>query len=771
MKSKYLIIGGLFLVLTAALLVACGGKSTPCPVAAPCATAGKCPTCPEALKCPDPTKCPDCPPAPTQAPCPTAAPCPSCPEAVVSDVPFAADWAASPHADKTAMAFNDWNDTETKEIPTSCAKCHSTTGYLDFLGADGSEAGKVDMAAPIGTVITCAACHNAATAALTEVTFPSGAVLTGLGPEARCMVCHQGRESKVSVDKQINETFKVSDVDAVVAPIKDDKGNDVKFGFRNVHYFAAAGTLYGDQVKTGYEYEGKVYDIKHQHVDGFTTCIGCHNQHTLQIRIEKCGICHDGVKTVDDLQNVREPSSSKDYNGNGDTAEGIALEIKGMQDILYASLQAYAKEVAGTPLVYDASAYPYFFVAGADGTPAKDDKGANIGYNAWTARMLKAAYNYQVSIKDPGAFAHGGKFIIELLYDSIEDVNASEKLTTKFDVATLTREDSGHFDGAAAAWRHWDLTDEGAPSYVVEGGCAKCHSAAGLPQFLAEGVNTSQPAGNGLMCLTCHDEAAGFPARFAVTSVVMPSGKSVTFSPDDKTPVDSNLCIECHQGRSSKKAVDAAIATAGADPITRPMSAHYLPIAAVWFGTDAQVAYEYDDDGQTYVGANTHPILDNKPGCVGCHDTHNGEYNFEVCTACHAGFENVDDIRFPTDTTDWDGDGDVKEGIRFEVRHLRDALYAQIQAYAKDTIKTAIVFDSNAYPYWFVDANSDGQHGEDETTGYNVFDAALLKATYNYGFFANKNPGVFVHNAKYSIQVIHDTIKDLGGDVTKYTRP
>ena len=77
--------------------------------------------------------------------------------------------------------------------------------------------------------------------------------------------------------------------------------------------------------------------------------------------------------------------------------------------------------------------------------------------DAFTARLMKATYNYQVSVKDPGAFAHGGKYIIELLVDSIEDVNASEKLTTKFDATTLTREDTGHFDGAAAAFRHWDV--------------------------------------------------------------------------------------------------------------------------------------------------------------------------------------------------------------------------------------------------------------------------------------------------------------------------
>jgi hypothetical protein len=765
MRPKYLIISGLFLVLLAALLVACSGKSTPCPAAAPCPTAEKCPTCPEATKCPEPTKCPDCPPAPTQAPCPTAEPCPACLEA-----PFQADWAGSGHADKEAMAFNDWNDTETKQVPATCAKCHSTPGFLDFIGADGTEAGKVDNPAPIGTVITCDVCHNPVSIALTEVTFPSGAVISNLGPEARCMTCHQGRESKVSVDKQINDTFKVTDVDAVVAPIKDDKGNDVIFGFRNIHYKAAAATMYGDQAKGGYQYDGKAYDVKFAHTEGMDTCIDCHNQHTLQLRLEKCQICHgDNGKSVETLVNIREPSSSKDYDGDGDVTEGIAKEITGLQEILYGSLQAYAKEVAGTPLVYDGNTYPYFLVAGADGAPAKDDKGATIAYNAWTARMLKAAYNYQVSIKDPGAFAHGGKYIIELLYDSIEDVNASEGLTTKFDVATLTREDSGHFDGAAPAWRHWDLTAEGAPSYVVEGGCAKCHSAAGLPQFLKEGVNTSQPAGNGLSCLTCHDEAAGFPARRAVTSVVMPSGKTVTFSPDDQTPADSNLCVECHQGRSSKKAVDAAIAKAGADPITRPMSAHYLPAAAVWFGTDAQVAYEYD--GQTYVGANTHMADPTKPGCVGCHDVHGGGVKTELCMACHGGIQNVDDIRSANNTTDWDGDGDVKEGVRNEYRHLRDALYIQIQAYAKDTVKTAIIFDSNAYPYWFIDANGDGKHDADETTGYNVFDAALLKATYNYGFFANLNPGVGAHNWRYAVQIIYDTIKDLGGNVTKYTRP
>ena len=74
-----------------------------------------------------------------------------------------------------------------------------------------------------------------------------------------------------------------------------------------------------------------------------------------------------------------------DYNGNGDMEEGIEAEIAGLRDMLYEALQAYASEVAGSSLVYDAASYPYFF----------DDAGER--YAAWTPRLAKAAYNYQVS--------------------------------------------------------------------------------------------------------------------------------------------------------------------------------------------------------------------------------------------------------------------------------------------------------------------------------------------------------------------------------------
>ena len=114
----------------------------------------------------------------------------------------------------------------------------------------------------------------------------------------------------------------------------------------------------------GYEYDGKAYDIKHQHVDGFDTCLGCHDQHSLEVKVEACAECHDGVATVEDLKNIREPSSCQDYDGDGDVTEGVAFEIQGLQETLLASIQAYAKEVAGAEIVYDAATYPYWFVDG-----------------------------------------------------------------------------------------------------------------------------------------------------------------------------------------------------------------------------------------------------------------------------------------------------------------------------------------------------------------------------------------------------------------------
>jgi len=733
-------------MLLAVILVACGGKPTPTPV-------------------------------------PTTAPT----EAVVTKstvtTPFEDIFLASGHAKTDAEAFNHWNSADPAEVPVTCAKCHTSAGFQDFVGGDGSAVGTVDaaVAAPAGT-LDCVTCHNVGAEALTSVTFPSGKVVnTSEEGEAICMSCHQGRESKASVDKQIAD-FSAADLDKVPAPIKDANGKDKNFGFLNIHYFAAGATLYGSEAEGGYQYEGKVYDPKFRHVESMDTCVACHDQHATQVRLEKCTECHQNVKTVDDLKNIRQNGSLVDYNGNGDVKEGIAAEISGLQDTLYSSIQAYASDTAGAPIVYDAASYPYFFAADASGAILKDDKGANVGYSKWTPRLLKAAFNYQVATKDPGAFAHNGKYIIELVYDSIDDLNAG--ISKPVDMTSLHRDDAAHFAGNTEPFRHWDAQGE------VPAGCAKCHSAGGLPQYIhnagtevitKSGVQITgvvgQPIANGFACATCHD-TSNFPNRLAVVNVPFPSGVSLTFSTekDDKgnlKPVDANLCIECHQGRESTVTVNNYLAGKDADTVDAKISfknVHYFAAGATLFGDAAKGAYQYDK--QTYVGQNlAHPL--NK--CTDCHDVHALNVKTDACVTCHTNVKGVDDlqnIRFNTDTTDWNGNGDTTEGIYKEIDTFRTNLYVAIQTYAEKA-GTPITYNAASYPYFFVDADKDGKPDADAKgalIGYNAWTPRLLEAAYNYQY-SIKDPGAFAHNPMYVMQFLYDSTKDLGGDVSKLTRP
>lgn len=717
-KKALFLVGGLLLL--AAFLVACGPKPTPTPTEVPTAE-----------------------PTPTEIPL---------------EVPYEGAWSGSGHADVEAEAFIHWNEEDPAEIPTSCAKCHSSAGYQDFLGADGSEAGKVDAAVPaVGNPgILCVACHNPVTMTKTSVVFPSGVEVTGAGDAARCMECHQGRESKVSVDKQIADFNAAEALDAVPAPITDASGNQRTFGFRNIHYFPAAATLYGSTVHGGYEYDGKIYDIKNAHVEGYDTCTACHDPHTLQVKVEQCAFCHEGVASVEDLKNVRMVSSAMDYDGDGNVEEGMYYEIETLQTTLYAAMQSYAATTTGGSLVYDAAAYPYFFADNdGDGAADQGDSGA-VRFTNWTPRLLKAAYNYQLSIKDPGAFAHGNKYIVQLLCDSIEDVSGT---------GCAQRDDAGHFAGSTMPFRDWDEAG------MVPFGCVKCHTAEGLPTFIRDGgsvVVTSTgttvttglawlPPSNGFMCSTCHDEA-NWPNRYAVASVTFPSGKTVSLGGKDAdgkfVAVDANLCILCHMGRESTTSVNNALKGKEADTVDAKISfknIHYFAAGATLFGNDVQGAYQYD--GKTYVGLSTHPV--NK--CTDCHEVHSLEPKVETCAVCHGGVTDPEAIRMTA--PDYDGDGNTTEGVAGEIETLTEALYAEIQKYA-EAHGGAITYDAGAYPYFF---GADGKR-------YAAWTPRLLKAAFNYQY-AHKDPGAFVHNPKYVVQFLIDSIKDLGGDVTGYTRP
>jgi hypothetical protein len=741
-KILALVVG---LLLLGVILVACGATSEPCPE---CPICPECPTavsqvCPtaESVTCPTAEACPECPEA---AACPTAEACPECPEAAecpetaegVAACPFGDQWSGSAHADTAAEAFNHWNESDPPEVPTSCARCHSEPGYLDYLGADGTAAGVVDQAASIGTVIDCKVCHNDAAIALDVVTFPSGITVTVDGPQARCMVCHQGRASTQTVNDAIT-----------AAGLTDDDTVSPDLGFTNIHYFAAAATRYGGLVEGGYQYEGKAYDGKFDHVAGVDNCIGCHNQHTLEIRIEVCATCHTGVASVEDLKDVRMAGSTPDYNGNGNVTEGIYYEIAGLQEMTLKAIQAYAEEVSQTPIVYDASAYPYFFIdTNGNGSVDEGEAVSDNGYNAWTGRLAKAAYNYQTSIKDPGAFAHGGKYIIELLYDSIESLN--EKISNPIDLSNAHRIDAGHFASSEEAFRHWDEEGE------VSGSCARCHSAQGLPLYIEQGVNIAEPPSGGLNCATCHNDLTTF-TRYSVEEVTFPSGAQVSLP-----LADSNLCLECHQGRESTVSMNRLLEGLDDDAESdslRFLNVHYFAAGATLFGTEVKGAYEYS--GKEYVGRNTH--VEQYSNCTQCHLTHGLTVKADECKVCHTNVQTMADLTsIRMSTTDYDGDGNTTEGIAGEIDTMREDLATAMNDYATQTVSTGISYNGDRYPYFFDDA------GE----SFSTWTPRLLRAAYNYQYSV-KDPGAFAHNSKYVIQFLYDSLEDLGWDVSGMTRP
>jgi hypothetical protein len=107
-------------------------------------------------------------------------------------------------------------------------------------------------------------------------------------------------------------------------------------------------------------------------------------------------------------------------------------EVSTMAELLLPAIQKYAQDKIGTPIVYDPGTNPYFFIdTNANGVADPDELNSDNRYATWTPRLLRAAYNYQWVQKDPGAFAHNGKYVLQVLYDSLKDIGG--------DVTKLTR--------------------------------------------------------------------------------------------------------------------------------------------------------------------------------------------------------------------------------------------------------------------------------------------------------------------------------------------
>ncbi|MGC9467597.1 MAG: polyheme membrane-associated cytochrome C [Anaerolineae bacterium] len=315
-------------------------------------------------------------------------------------------WSQSGHADTASESWTHWDEDEPPVVPEACAKCHSLYGYLDYLGVDGSTAQQVDATAQTGSVLYCNGCHNEPAHTLDSVIFPGDTEITGRGREANCWRCHQGRTS-------------TSTVNGATAGIADDAVSE-DLGFINVHYAIAAATRNGGDVNVGYQYEGQDYAGRYGHVADYDVCTECHDPHSTAINPDACAPCHSNVVNYGDLFDIRR--SRTDYDGDGDTEEGILQEINAFHETLYQAIQAYASDEIGAPIIY-ADSFPYWFVDN-NGNGEADDDEVNFGnqYSEWTPRLVRTTYTYHYIHEDPGAFTHNAEFVLQMLYDAITDL-------------------------------------------------------------------------------------------------------------------------------------------------------------------------------------------------------------------------------------------------------------------------------------------------------------------------------------------------------------
>ena len=281
---------------------------------------------------------------------------------------------------------------------------------------------------------------------------------------------------------------------------------------------------------------------------------------------------------------------------------------------------------------------------------------------------------------------------------------------------------SGHGDYQGEAFAH-DFTD---PS------CLKCHSGPEYARFVqgAAPANLELSGGGQVVaCGACHDtlarDAGGAFALGAlrpVANVTFPSGATVSLDGL------SNLCLECHQGRSSTPTLNERIAAGN----LAFSNIHYFAAGAVLFGSEVQGGYEYA--GNSYRGKNAFVAhtLSGRPDlttCTGCHlrgdeVNHGFAVDMSDCADCHVGGS------FAT----------LSGSPRYNataIQQLKDQLLQLLTASGVAAVE--------GYPYF-----------------QNITTVQQLRAAYNWQV-ADKEPGGYIHNGPYLRQLLFDSITDMGG--------
>lgn len=318
--------------------------------------------------------------------------------------------------------------------------------------------------------------------------------------------------------------------------------------------------------------------------------------------------------------------------------------------------------------------------------------------------------------------------------------------------------------------------------------CNQCHHGLGSIDYQEDRQGTSDAQvlwGDATVtCLTCHyphkdQNGAGqnvrvpvklsFNSRF-VDSTKNPRGGINKFMDGTDIPStvgNSIICLFCHQARESGLTVYTAI-KGKVDPYTKPdqvidpagqsfINPHYLDGGAILWSKNA---WEFFFNGvpQKYSTGNSNHQQTN---CTGCHmgeassndfeGGHTWRPRIETCQTCHSSATNFLSI---TASVDYDGDGKVKT-VYEEIGTINPdtGLFGQMNSALKSK---GIYFNPDSYPYFFTSTGAQ----------FRAFTSNTLAASFNVAYAYKAKNAVYVHNPKYIVQILQDSLKALGATPT-----
>jgi hypothetical protein len=330
--------------------------------------------------------------------------------------------------------------------------------------------------------------------------------------------------------------------------------------------------------------------------------------------------------------------------------------------------------------------------------------------------------------------------------------------------------------GTTASYERSGHNNFGNSYYANGAGCQGCHTNEGFIDWVKTGsvdseayiANPSQPG-----CATCHDHHGRGDMSLRTT-------KSVTLVDDEVYDGgDGNLCATCHQAR---RVGATEVKASPASGIRSHFGPHHGPQANVMAGSGA-----YEFPGKRYSSSVHLNVVEDT--CVDCHmalpegryslspdvgghsfnvlgEVHEEEKaNITGCVACHADIEQVPgteifDIKA---AADYDNDGTV-EPVQAEVQGLLD--------YFVNANGTGLLQNTNP-PMYKRDATATfhdlGSGWANSRNG--DWSEAEVAALFNYKLIV-EDRSLGVHNTKYTIQVLYDTIEALRpGSGTGARRP